>query len=77
MYNIDEPFIRWKELEKILAIYNPLFKDVATDYSSLYVEIKRRVEIPVSDIKFVREDGSIISMGNGTVSYAKEEDDGK
>ena len=72
MYNIDVPFIKWKDLEKILDDYAPLFKDVATDYSKLRIKIKNRVEIPVNDIRFVREDGTVISICSGTIYGIKE-----
>ena len=68
MYNVDVPFIKWKDLKKILDCYSPLFKDVATDYSKLCVEIEHRVEIPVNNIRLVREDGPIISISDGTIS---------
>lgn len=72
MFSLDEPFIRWKDLEKILEIYTPLFKNVATDYTKLWIEIERKVEIPVSNIKIVKEDGTIIAVNSGTISYKKE-----
>ena len=72
MFSLDEPFIRWKDLDKILEIYTPLFKNVATDYIKWRLEIERKVEIPVSDFKFVKEDGTIITVNSGTISCRKE-----